>query len=148
MGVISGFRLDLMCNYADLIFFIILSDFYFIIHFSYFYYFLVYLSITTIFCLFAGLVGVSVKQKLFQKSSRWNQMAYSLMQMRRKKPCTGLTYQHLNFLKRQVPFGPKYYIWFFDIFLKYIFFRIIVIISFTHSAFCFGLFFLKSINHI
>lgn len=49
-----------------------------------------------------GLVGVGVKQKLLQNVPRCNQMARSLMQLHRKDPSTWLTYQHLNFLKRQV----------------------------------------------
>lgn len=52
-----------------------------------------------------GLVGVGVKQKLLQNVPRCNQMARSLMQLHRKDPSTWLTYQHLNFLKRQVIFS-------------------------------------------
>ncbi|XP_041671629.1 protoheme IX farnesyltransferase, mitochondrial [Cheilinus undulatus] len=45
----------------------------------------------------SGLVGVSVKQKLI----RCNQSARSLIQLHRRDPSNWLTYQHLNFLKRQ-----------------------------------------------
>ncbi|XP_034563229.1 protoheme IX farnesyltransferase, mitochondrial [Notolabrus celidotus] len=45
----------------------------------------------------SGLVGVSVKQKLFH----CNQSARSLIQLYRRDPSNWLTYQHLNFLKRQ-----------------------------------------------
>ncbi|CAJ1080071.1 protoheme IX farnesyltransferase%2C mitochondrial [Xyrichtys novacula] len=45
----------------------------------------------------SGLVGASVKQKL----TRCNQSARSLIQLHRRDPSNWLTYQHLNFLKRQ-----------------------------------------------
>ncbi|XP_051273825.1 protoheme IX farnesyltransferase, mitochondrial [Dicentrarchus labrax] len=49
----------------------------------------------------SGLVGVSVKQKLVQSFPRCNQTARSLIQLHRRDPSNWLTYQHLNFLKRQ-----------------------------------------------
>lgn len=49
----------------------------------------------------SGLVGVSVKQKLVQTVPRCNQTARSLLQLHRSDPSNWLTYQHLNFLKRQ-----------------------------------------------
>ncbi|KAM9336869.1 protoheme IX farnesyltransferase, mitochondrial [Symphorus nematophorus] len=49
----------------------------------------------------SGLVGVSVKQKLVQNAPRCNQTARSLIQLHRRDPSNWLTYQHLNFLKRQ-----------------------------------------------
>ncbi|XP_041818679.1 protoheme IX farnesyltransferase, mitochondrial [Chelmon rostratus] len=49
----------------------------------------------------SGLVGVSVKQKLVQSVPRCNQTARSLIQLHRRDPSNWLTYQHLNFLKRQ-----------------------------------------------
>lgn len=49
----------------------------------------------------SGLVGVSVKQKLIQNAPRCNQTARSLIQLHRRDPSNWLTYQHLNFLKRQ-----------------------------------------------
>eukprot|EP00064_Thunnus_orientalis_P003108 superscaffoldBa00000246_g3116 len=48
-----------------------------------------------------GLVGVSVKQKLIQNVPRCNQTTRSLIQLHRRDPSNWLTYQHLNFLKRQ-----------------------------------------------
>ncbi|XP_054454498.1 protoheme IX farnesyltransferase, mitochondrial [Anoplopoma fimbria] len=48
-----------------------------------------------------GLVGVSVKQKLVQNVPRCNQTARSLIQLHKRDPSNWLTYQHLNFLKRQ-----------------------------------------------
>ncbi|XP_070783325.1 protoheme IX farnesyltransferase, mitochondrial isoform X2 [Enoplosus armatus] len=47
------------------------------------------------------LVGVSVKQKFVQNAPRCNQTARSLIQLHRRDPSNWLTYQHLNFLKRQ-----------------------------------------------
>lgn len=49
----------------------------------------------------SGLVGVSVKQKLVQSIPRCSQTARSLIQLHRRDPSNWLTYQHLNFLKRQ-----------------------------------------------
>lgn len=49
----------------------------------------------------SGFVGVSVKQKLAQNVPRCNQLARSLIQTHRREPSNWLTYQHLNFLKRQ-----------------------------------------------
>lgn len=49
----------------------------------------------------SGLVGVSVKQKLIQNVPRCNQTTRSLIQLHRRDPSNWLTYQHLNFLKRQ-----------------------------------------------
>lgn len=48
-----------------------------------------------------GLVGASVKQKLVQTFPQCNQTARSLIQLHRRDPSNWLTYQHLNFLKRQ-----------------------------------------------
>ncbi|KAG8008741.1 Protoheme IX farnesyltransferase, partial [Nibea albiflora] len=48
-----------------------------------------------------GLIGVSVKRKLVQNVPRCNQSARSLIQLYRRDPANWLTYQHLNFLKRQ-----------------------------------------------
>ncbi|XP_033467531.2 protoheme IX farnesyltransferase, mitochondrial [Epinephelus lanceolatus] len=48
-----------------------------------------------------GLVGSSVKQKLVQRFPQCNQTARSLIQLHRRDPSNWLTYQHLNFLKRQ-----------------------------------------------
>lgn len=49
----------------------------------------------------SGLVGASVKQKLLQNVPRCNQSARSLIRLYRGDPSKWLTYQHLNFLKRQ-----------------------------------------------
>ncbi|XP_042364314.1 protoheme IX farnesyltransferase, mitochondrial [Plectropomus leopardus] len=49
----------------------------------------------------SGLVGASVKQKLVQTVPQCNQTARSLIQLYRRDPSNWLTYQHLNFLKRQ-----------------------------------------------
>ncbi|XP_078135678.1 protoheme IX farnesyltransferase, mitochondrial isoform X1 [Sander vitreus] len=49
----------------------------------------------------AGLVGVNVKQILVQNVPQCNQTARSLIQLHRRDPSNWLTYQHLNFLKRQ-----------------------------------------------
>ncbi|KAE8283989.1 Protoheme IX farnesyltransferase, mitochondrial [Larimichthys crocea] len=49
----------------------------------------------------SGLIGVSVKRKLVQNVPRCNQTARSLIQLYRRDPTNWLTYQHLNFLKRQ-----------------------------------------------
>lgn len=49
----------------------------------------------------SGFVGVSVKQKLVQNVPRCNQTARSLIQLHKRDPSKWLTYQHLNFLKRQ-----------------------------------------------
>ncbi|XP_023118053.2 protoheme IX farnesyltransferase, mitochondrial [Amphiprion ocellaris] len=49
----------------------------------------------------SGFVGVSVKQKLVQNVPRCNQIARSLIQLHKRDPSKWLTYQHLNFLKRQ-----------------------------------------------
>lgn len=54
------------------------------------------------FLFVAGLVGASVKQKLVQTVPRCRQTARSLIQLHRRDPSNWLTYQHLNFLKRQV----------------------------------------------
>uniref|UniRef100_A0A3Q2EFT5 Heme O synthase n=1 Tax=Cyprinodon variegatus TaxID=28743 RepID=A0A3Q2EFT5_CYPVA len=53
--------------------------------------------------LFAGFLGLRVKQKLVQIAPRCNQTARSLIYLHRRDPSNWLTYQHLNFLKRQVP---------------------------------------------
>lgn len=61
------------------------------------------------------MVGVSVKQKLVQNVPRCNQTARSLIQLHRRDPSNWLTYQHLNFLKRQVMFsGPNIWLLFFS----------------------------------
>uniref|UniRef100_A0A3Q0RNR0 Protoheme IX farnesyltransferase, mitochondrial n=1 Tax=Amphilophus citrinellus TaxID=61819 RepID=A0A3Q0RNR0_AMPCI len=52
-------------------------------------------------CSRLSFVGVSVKQKLAQNVPRCNQIARSLIQLHRREPSNWLTYQHLNFLKRQ-----------------------------------------------
>ncbi|XP_026172039.1 protoheme IX farnesyltransferase, mitochondrial [Mastacembelus armatus] len=49
----------------------------------------------------SGLAGVSLKQKLLQNVPRCNQSARCFLQLHRRDPSTWLTYQHLNFLKRQ-----------------------------------------------
>ncbi|KAF3704201.1 Protoheme IX farnesyltransferase, mitochondrial [Channa argus] len=50
----------------------------------------------------SGLVGLGVKQKLVQNVPiRCNQTARSLIQLHGRAPSNWLTYQHLNFLKRQ-----------------------------------------------
>lgn len=49
----------------------------------------------------SGLVGVSVKQKLVQSLPRCNHSTCSLIRLHRRDPSNWLTYQHLNFLKRQ-----------------------------------------------
>lgn len=49
----------------------------------------------------SGFVGVSVKQKLLQNVPRCNHTARSLIQPHRRDPSNWLTYQYLNFLKRQ-----------------------------------------------
>ncbi|XP_037611416.1 protoheme IX farnesyltransferase, mitochondrial [Sebastes umbrosus] len=49
----------------------------------------------------SGLIGVSVKQKLVKNVHQCNQTARSLIQLHRRDPSNWLTYQHLNFLKRQ-----------------------------------------------
>ncbi|XP_026206959.1 protoheme IX farnesyltransferase, mitochondrial [Anabas testudineus] len=52
-------------------------------------------------CRLSGLIGVSVKQKLVLNVHRCNQTAHSLIQQHRRDPSNWLTYQYLNFLKRQ-----------------------------------------------
>ncbi|XP_068610660.1 protoheme IX farnesyltransferase, mitochondrial [Brachionichthys hirsutus] len=49
----------------------------------------------------SGLVGATVKQKSVQHASLRNQTARGLIQLHRRDPSTWLTYQRLNFLKRQ-----------------------------------------------
>ncbi|XP_068439002.1 protoheme IX farnesyltransferase, mitochondrial [Clinocottus analis] len=49
----------------------------------------------------SGLIGVSVKQKLVQNVPECKQTARSLIQLHKRDPSNWLTYQHLNFLKRQ-----------------------------------------------
>ncbi|XP_029954766.1 protoheme IX farnesyltransferase, mitochondrial [Salarias fasciatus] len=48
-----------------------------------------------------GFVGGSVKQKLVQSVPRCNQTARGIIHLHRRDPSNWLTYQHLNFLKRQ-----------------------------------------------
>lgn len=49
----------------------------------------------------SGVVGVSVKQKLVQALPGCGRSAGSFLQLHRREPSSWLTYQHLNFLKRQ-----------------------------------------------
>ncbi|XP_069576063.1 protoheme IX farnesyltransferase, mitochondrial [Brachyistius frenatus] len=49
----------------------------------------------------SGFVGATVKQKLVQNVPRSHQTARSLIQLHGRDPSKWLTYQHLNFLKRQ-----------------------------------------------
>ncbi|XP_059181259.1 protoheme IX farnesyltransferase, mitochondrial [Centropristis striata] len=49
----------------------------------------------------SGLVGVSVKQQLVKNVPVCTRTARSLIQLHRRDPSNWLTYQHLNFLKRQ-----------------------------------------------
>ncbi|RVE59810.1 hypothetical protein OJAV_G00192640 [Oryzias javanicus] len=49
----------------------------------------------------SGFVGVHVKRKLLQNAPQSNQTFSCLIQLHRRDPSTWLTYQHLNFLKRQ-----------------------------------------------
>ncbi|TNN84903.1 Protoheme IX farnesyltransferase, mitochondrial [Liparis tanakae] len=49
----------------------------------------------------SGLIGVGVKQKLVQHAPLRKQTARSLIQLHKRDPSSWLTYQHLNFLKRQ-----------------------------------------------
>ncbi|XP_056285156.1 protoheme IX farnesyltransferase, mitochondrial isoform X1 [Pseudoliparis swirei] len=49
----------------------------------------------------SGLIGVGVKQKLVQHVPLRKQAARSLIQLHKRDPSSWLTYQHLNFLKRQ-----------------------------------------------
>ncbi|XP_028990633.1 protoheme IX farnesyltransferase, mitochondrial [Betta splendens] len=48
-----------------------------------------------------GLVGLSVKQKFLHNPHRCHQTACSLIQLHGRDPSNWLTYQYLNFLKRQ-----------------------------------------------
>ncbi|XP_057681159.1 protoheme IX farnesyltransferase, mitochondrial [Corythoichthys intestinalis] len=48
-----------------------------------------------------GLFGISIKQKLVEYGPRCKQTARGLILMRRRAPPHWITYQHLNFLKRQ-----------------------------------------------
>ncbi|XP_071373765.1 protoheme IX farnesyltransferase, mitochondrial isoform X1 [Centroberyx affinis] len=52
-------------------------------------------------CRLSGLVGASVNQKLVRNVPRSNQSTRSLIQLYRRDPSNWITYQHLNFLKRQ-----------------------------------------------
>ncbi|XP_015226428.1 PREDICTED: protoheme IX farnesyltransferase, mitochondrial-like [Cyprinodon variegatus] len=52
-------------------------------------------------CRLTGFLGLRVKQKLVQIAPRCNQTARSLIYLHRRDPSNWLTYQHLNFLKRQ-----------------------------------------------
>ncbi|XP_011601440.2 protoheme IX farnesyltransferase, mitochondrial [Takifugu rubripes] len=49
----------------------------------------------------SGLIGVNLKRKLVQNVPKCNPIARSLIQLHRRCPSNWLTYQHLNFLKRQ-----------------------------------------------
>ncbi|KAK7919247.1 hypothetical protein WMY93_010531 [Mugilogobius chulae] len=51
--------------------------------------------------LLQGLVGASLKQKLLQNVPRCNHSTRSIIKLYRRDPSDWLTYQHLNFLKRQ-----------------------------------------------
>lgn len=78
-----------------------------------------------------GLVGVSVKQKLAQNIPRCNQTARSLIQLHRRDPSNWLTYQHLNFLKRQVAFtGPNSHCFHFTLLCSLIFLQLIFPLGF------------------
>ncbi|XP_027885551.1 protoheme IX farnesyltransferase, mitochondrial [Xiphophorus couchianus] len=48
-----------------------------------------------------GFLGVRTKQQLVQIAPRCNQTARSLIYLHKRNPSNSLTYQHLNFLKRQ-----------------------------------------------
>lgn len=49
----------------------------------------------------SGLVGASLKQQLLQNVSRCNHSTRTIIKLYRRNPTDWLTYQHLNFLKRQ-----------------------------------------------
>lgn len=49
----------------------------------------------------SGLVGASLKQKLLQNVPRCNHSTRTIIKLYRRDPTDWLTYQHLNFLKRQ-----------------------------------------------
>lgn len=49
----------------------------------------------------SGVVGVSLKQKLLQNVTRSNHSTQTIIKLCRRDPTAWLTYQHLNFLKRQ-----------------------------------------------
>ncbi|KAK7919246.1 hypothetical protein WMY93_010530 [Mugilogobius chulae] len=49
----------------------------------------------------SGLVGASLKQRLLQNVPRCNHSTRSIIKLYRRDPSDWLTYQHLNFLKRQ-----------------------------------------------
>ncbi|PWA21591.1 hypothetical protein CCH79_00003267 [Gambusia affinis] len=48
-----------------------------------------------------GFLGVRIKQQLVQIAPRCNQTSRSLIYLHKRNPSNSLTYQHLNFLKRQ-----------------------------------------------
>ncbi|XP_014910664.1 protoheme IX farnesyltransferase, mitochondrial [Poecilia latipinna] len=48
-----------------------------------------------------GFLGVRIKQRLVQIAPRCDQTARSLIYLHKRNPSNSLTYQHLNFLKRQ-----------------------------------------------
>ncbi|XP_047465597.1 protoheme IX farnesyltransferase, mitochondrial [Mugil cephalus] len=52
-------------------------------------------------CRLSGYVGTSVKKKLAQNVSRCNYTSCTSIRLLRRDPSNWLTYQHLNFLKRQ-----------------------------------------------
>ncbi|XP_033840829.1 protoheme IX farnesyltransferase, mitochondrial [Periophthalmus magnuspinnatus] len=49
----------------------------------------------------SGLIGASLKQKLLQNVPRCNYSTRTIIKLYRRDPSDRLTYQHLNFLKRQ-----------------------------------------------
>ncbi|XP_054898569.1 protoheme IX farnesyltransferase, mitochondrial isoform X2 [Poeciliopsis prolifica] len=48
-----------------------------------------------------GFLGIRIKQQLVQITPRCNQTIQSLIYLHKRNPSNSLTYQHLNFLKRQ-----------------------------------------------
>ncbi|XP_072311676.1 protoheme IX farnesyltransferase, mitochondrial [Eucyclogobius newberryi] len=52
-------------------------------------------------CRLSGLVGASLKQNLLQHVSQCNHSTRTIIKLYRRDPSDWLTYQHLNFLKRQ-----------------------------------------------
>uniref|UniRef100_A0A8C6WFP1 Protoheme IX farnesyltransferase, mitochondrial n=1 Tax=Neogobius melanostomus TaxID=47308 RepID=A0A8C6WFP1_9GOBI len=52
-------------------------------------------------CRLTGLIGASLKQKLLQNVPRCHHSTRTIIKLYRRDPTNWLTYQHLNFLKRQ-----------------------------------------------
>uniref|UniRef100_A0A087YAN1 Protoheme IX farnesyltransferase, mitochondrial n=1 Tax=Poecilia formosa TaxID=48698 RepID=A0A087YAN1_POEFO len=50
---------------------------------------------------YTGFLGVRIKERLVQIAPRCDQTARSLIYLHKRNPSNSLTYQHLNFLKRQ-----------------------------------------------